>query len=78
MREVRSLIAVNYINFFSLNNSKRTSYLAGSLGRALQKKINEEGPKELKISDKEILCLELGGLCHDLGTLKLPYPYPTV
>ena len=66
------------LNFFSLNNFNRTSYLAGCLSRALQKKINEQGQKQLEISDKEILCLELGGLCHDLGTLKLPYLYPTV
>ena len=73
--------------FFSLNNSNRTSYLAGSLGRALQKKINEQIEEQannlqeqqklekLKIIEKEILCLELGGLCHDLGTLKLSYLY---
>ena len=76
-----------------MNNSNRTSYLAGSLGRALQKKINErieelkknlqineraqklQELKKLKISENEILCLELGGLCHDLGTLKLTYVY---
>ena len=99
-----------------MNNSKRTSFLAGSLGRALQKKINErikelaknlqineqtkeqaenlqvneqtkeqaknrqelQELKKLEIIEKEILCLELGGLCHDLGMLKLTYVYSTV
>lgn len=39
-----------------------TSYLAGQLGRELQKKTTE-----VDITDKEILCLEVAGLCHDLG-----------
>lgn len=39
-----------------------TSYLAGFFGRELQKKTSE-----VEITDKEILCLEVAGLCHDLG-----------
>ena len=78
MCDVRSVIAFNYVHRFPLNDSNRTSYLAGRLGRALQKQIKEQGPEKLEISDEEILCLELGGLCHDLGTLKLTYVYPIV
>uniref|UniRef100_K1PVT3 SAM domain and HD domain-containing protein 1 n=1 Tax=Magallana gigas TaxID=29159 RepID=K1PVT3_MAGGI len=44
-----------------------TSYLAKRLGRELQKKIGAEQSNELEITDEEILCLEVAGLCHDLG-----------
>lgn len=45
----------------------RTSYLAKRLGQELQKKIAAEQSDELEITDEEILCLEVAGLCHDLG-----------
>lgn len=44
-----------------------TSYLAKRLGQELQKKIGAEQSDELEITDEEILCLEVAGLCHDLG-----------
>ena len=78
MHEVRSVTAFNYVHCFPLNDCNRTSYLAGRLGRALQKQINEPGSNKAKITDTDLLCLELGGLCHDLGTLKLTYVYPTI
>lgn len=37
-------------------------YLAGQLTAALQRR-----QPELEINDKDILCLEIAGLCHDLG-----------
>ncbi|KAJ8302865.1 hypothetical protein KUTeg_019261 [Tegillarca granosa] len=37
-------------------------YLAGQLARALQRR-----QPELKITEKDILCVEIAGLCHDLG-----------
>ena len=37
-------------------------HLAGQLGRALQRR-----QPELGITNKDILCLEIAGLCHDLG-----------
>lgn len=39
-----------------------TSYLAGEFGRELQK-----NSPEVEITEKDILCLEVAGLCHDLG-----------
>lgn len=39
-----------------------TSHLAGKLARLLQK-----NQKNLKITDKDVLCVEMAGLCHDLG-----------
>ncbi|ODM96652.1 Deoxynucleoside triphosphate triphosphohydrolase SAMHD1 [Orchesella cincta] len=39
-----------------------TSYLAGKYGKTLRK-----NQPELNITDTDILCLYLGGLCHDLG-----------
>lgn len=44
-----------------------TSYLARRLGQELQKKIAAEQSNEPEITDEEILCLEVAGLCHDLG-----------
>lgn len=37
-------------------------YLAGEFARMLKAK-----QPELKITDKEILCVEIAGLIHDLG-----------
>lgn len=45
-----------------------TSYLARSLGHELQKNLATlDEPDKPDITDKEILCLEVAGLCHDLG-----------
>lgn len=42
----------------------RTSYLAGKLGSELR-----ENQPDLGIDNKDILCLEVAGLCHDLGNV---------
>lgn len=42
----------------------RTCHLAGKFARALQK-----GQPELGITEEDILCVEIAGLCHDLGEL---------
>ena len=46
------------------------SHLAGELARDLKR--NQPG---LKISERDILCLEIAGLCHDIGNVfrKLNY-----
>ncbi|XP_078312818.1 deoxynucleoside triphosphate triphosphohydrolase SAMHD1-like [Crassostrea virginica] len=83
LRSIKQLGGCSYVYpgacHSRFEHSIGTSYLAGSLGRALQKKINEQIEEQannlqeqqelekLKIIEKEILCLELGGLCHDLG-----------
>ncbi|PIK50336.1 putative deoxynucleoside triphosphate triphosphohydrolase SAMHD1-like, partial [Apostichopus japonicus] len=43
-------------------HSLGVSYLAGKLARSLQSK-----QKSLKITKEDILCVEIAGLCHDLG-----------
>lgn len=56
--------------FFLLNiflsrellNHFSTAHLARMMGDELQKKHKKE-----TITDEEILCLEVAGLCHDLG-----------
>lgn len=40
----------------------RTAHLAKMMGEELKKK-----DKKDEISDEDILCLEVAGLCHDLG-----------
>ena len=47
--------------FIHLHNY-RVGYLAGELVETLQRK-----QPELKITDEEVLCVKLAGLCHDLG-----------
>ena len=42
----------------------RVGYLAGELVEALQKK-----QPELHITDTDVLCVKIAGLCHDLGKL---------
>lgn len=42
----------------------RVGYLAGDLVRMLQMK-----QPELAITSEDILCAEVAGLCHDLGTV---------
>lgn len=45
-----------------LMNHFSTAHLARMMGEELQKKHTKE-----TITDQEILCLEVAGLCHDLG-----------
>ena len=41
------------------------AYLAGEYARMLQRRY--AGDKKFKIIDDDILCVEIAGLCHDLG-----------
>lgn len=56
------------LGFFFSIYTQRTSYLARSLGHELQKNLAKfDEPDKPDITDKDILCLEVAGLCHDLG-----------
>jgi hypothetical protein len=54
------MLLLMHITFFSV------CHLAGKLLRAIKERQPDVG-----ITDKDILCVEIAGLCHDLG--KLPY-----
>jgi HD superfamily phosphodiesterase len=43
----------------------RVCYLAGKLLKTIR--VRQPGEE---ISDKDILCVEIAGLCHDLGKVK--------
>ena len=44
--------------------------MAGELLEALRIK-----QPELEITDKDLLCVKIAGLCHDLGVLTLTFVY---
>lgn len=58
--EKKKYFLLNYYNI--LLKHFRTSHLARMMGEELQKKHSDK-----IITNEEILCLEVAGLCHDLG-----------
>ncbi|KAH9360615.1 hypothetical protein HPB48_007564 [Haemaphysalis longicornis] len=66
LRHVRQLGAVCFVypgaSHSRFEHSLGTAHLARLLGARLR-----ENQPELNITEKELLCLELAGLCHDLG-----------
>ena len=55
----------NFLQFISV------SYIAGKMVETLREK-----QPELGITDEEVLCVQIAGLCHDLGTSTTCTYYP--
>ena len=47
----------------------RVCYLAGQLAKELRTKLAKElkKPENDIVTDKDILCVQIAGLCHDIG-----------
>ena len=54
----------------TVHASNRVGYLAGELVGMLQRK-----QPELAITDVDVLCVKIAGLCHDLGSKCFPYKF---
>jgi HD superfamily phosphohydrolase len=80
LKNLKQLASLYYVYPAASHNrfehSMGTCYLAGVYGRILQKKVDiilkqgaNGGDEKLpgKVTDKDILCLEIAGLCHDIG-----------
>ena len=48
-------------------------YLAGEFARHLQRQVQDDFPSESKtlFTDGEVTCVQIAGLCHDLGKLRI-------
>lgn len=66
LRHIRQLGHVAYLYPGASNSRFEHSLGTAHLARLLGSHLRDCQP-ELKLSDKELLCLELAGLCHDLG-----------
>lgn len=64
LKKIKQLGSLNFIHKQAVHSryehSIGVAYLARVIGKSLQEKYHE-------ITNKELLCLELAGLCHDLG-----------
>ena len=58
------LASAEYMLLTALSCS--VSHLAGQLARSLRRR-----QPELDITDQDILCVEIAGLCHDLGSYRV-------
>ena len=53
-----------------MNAFFRVAHMAGMFLRELLEHLKRENPalhKELGVGDKDVLCVQIAGLCHDLG-----------
>ncbi|XP_056461096.1 deoxynucleoside triphosphate triphosphohydrolase SAMHD1-like [Gadus chalcogrammus] len=66
LRNIKQLGGVYYVfpgaSHNRFEHSIGVGYLAGKLAKALKEK-----QPELKIDDRDVLCVQIAGLCHDLG-----------
>ncbi|CAL8238970.1 unnamed protein product [Gadus morhua 'NCC'] len=66
LRNIKQLGGVYYVfpgaSHNRFEHSIGVGYLAGKLAKSLQKK-----QPELNINERDILCVQIAGLCHDLG-----------
>ncbi|KAH9490954.1 SAM domain and HD [Bulinus truncatus] len=73
LRYLKQLGAVNYVfagaTHTRFEHSLGSYHLAGKFARKLQEKYPDTATDEdaITISDKDILCVEIAALCHDIG-----------
>lgn len=66
LRDIRQIGVGHYLYHGATHTRFEHSVGTAHLARLLGLHLHEEQP-ELHVTDRELLCLELAGLCHDLG-----------
>ena len=66
LKDLKQLGGVYYIYSCASHNRFEHSIGTAHLGGKLARHLRDEQP-ELKITDQDIVCVQLAGLCHDLG-----------
>ncbi|XP_056446295.1 deoxynucleoside triphosphate triphosphohydrolase SAMHD1-like [Gadus chalcogrammus] len=71
LRNIKQLGGVYYVfpgaSHNRFEHSIGVAHLAGKLAKSLKEKQPEQIDEAEKIEDRDILCVQIAGLCHDLG-----------
>ncbi|XP_030219568.1 deoxynucleoside triphosphate triphosphohydrolase SAMHD1-like [Gadus morhua] len=71
MRNIKQLGGAYYVfpgaSHNRFEHSIGVAHLAGKLAKSLKEKMPEQIDEAEKIDDRDVLCVQIAGLCHDLG-----------